>query len=130
MCFPEFCSFLLTKLKRSILSSNEPSSKNICAFYPHFFDKSGNIITIYTYLINLSHRFFFYSPSNCFLGSFLQSPLFNLCSYSGIICHFFTCFFFICISSIPHISTTMYIHYIPCFSSTRVLHRKPLAHFL
>ena len=39
----------------------------------------------------LSHRFFFHCYSNCFL----KSPVFIFFFFSGIICHFLTCFFFL-----------------------------------
>ena len=55
MCFPEFCSILLIKIKCSIISSHASTSNNICTFHHHFFDKSENIISISTYLINLSY---------------------------------------------------------------------------
>ena len=95
MCFPEFCSIILIKIKCSIISSHAPFSNNICTFYLNLFDKSENIIRISIHLINLSHRFFFHSSSNCFMGSFLQSPVFILCFFSMIFCNFFMCFCFL-----------------------------------
>ena len=57
---------------------------SICTFHHNFSDKSANIVRISPMLINLSLCFFLHSSSNCFLGSFLQSPVFIFGFFSVI----------------------------------------------
>ena len=114
MCFPEFYSILIKKSVPSLPHMHLQTTTSMKSIF-NIFEKNENIITISTYLINLSHCFFFHNSNNCFLGSLLQSPVFILRFISGIFFIYLYASFSFVSHPLLHCSTTMYLHCISYF---------------
>ena len=129
MCFPEYCSILLITIVCSIISLHAPSPTTSVLYIFIFLT---SLKTSLGFLPNsfISHRFFFHSSFNCFLGIFPQSPNFMFCFFSGMFSFLYMLLFSFVFHPLPHCSTTMCLHWISCFSYIHILHRKPVAHLV